>query len=242
VKQSFCFEQPSTAKLFKKTIFFICCNQVPFFVFYEKKNLHISEDKILLEEIKREPSKFSIVFDEYYAVIFGYIFRRVVDYDIAKDIASETFLKAFLNIRSYKWKGVPVLAWLYRIASNECLLYFRKRKYEPDSLDKLISAKFWDAADPATTMGEKLCVEKELQQHKDFSAVQQKIIHLPVAYQEVLSLRYFEEKNIIYVQTDKISIRNPAHAPMHIDGDPRESLAELDIQILPHYFNLIQPW
>jgi diacylglycerol kinase (ATP) len=46
---------------------------------------------------------------------------------------------------------------------------------------------------------------------------------------------------VIYFQTDRLKILNPQMAPMHIDGDPRESLAELDIQILPHYFNLIQP-
>jgi RNA polymerase sigma-70 factor (ECF subfamily) len=85
---------------------------------------------------------------------------------------------------------------LYRIASNECLLYFRKKKYLPGSLDKLISAKFWDAVDPATALEEKLYIERELQQHKEFIAVRQEIMKLPVPYQEVLTLRYFEEKNI----------------------------------------------
>lgn len=158
--------------------------------------MHISKEKILIGEIKREPSKFSIVFDEYYAVIFSYIFRRVADYDIARDIASETFLKAFLNIGSYKWKGISFSSWLYRIACNECSLYFRKRKYHPISLDKLISAGFWDSIDPATTVEEKLFIEKEVRRHKDFIAVQQKIMQLPFSYQEVLSLRYFEQKNI----------------------------------------------
>ena len=65
-----------------------------------------------------------------------------------------------------------------------------------NSLDKLISAKFWDAVDPSTTLEEKSCLEKELQQHKDFMAVQQAITQLPVYYQEVLCLRYFEGKNI----------------------------------------------
>lgn len=158
--------------------------------------MSISKEEILIGEIKREPSKFSIVFDKYYTVIFGYIFRRVADYDIARDIASETFLKAFLNIGSYKWKGISVSFWLYRIASNECYLYFRNRKYHPISLDKLISAGFWDSVDPATTAEEKLSIEKEVQQHKDFIVVQQQMIQLPFSYQEVLALRYFEQKSI----------------------------------------------
>jgi len=54
-------------------------------------------------------------------------------------------------------------------------------------------------------------------------------------------VEYFEEKNIIYVQTDKISIRNPSYAPMHIDGEPSDTSAEFKISIIPHCFNLIQP-
>ena len=46
---------------------------------------------------------------------------------------------------------------------------------------------------------------------------------------------------VIYFQTDALKINNLQLAPMHIDGDPRESPTELDIQILPEYFNLIQP-
>ena len=54
-------------------------------------------------------------------------------------------------------------------------------------------------------------------------------------------IEYFEEKNIIYVQTDKLSIRNPAHAPMHIDGEPTDTSAKFKISIIPNCFKLIQP-
>jgi diacylglycerol kinase family enzyme len=54
-------------------------------------------------------------------------------------------------------------------------------------------------------------------------------------------IEYFEKKNIIYVQTDKLRIRNPAHAPMHIDGEPAETSAEFRISIIPDCFKLIQP-
>ncbi len=54
-------------------------------------------------------------------------------------------------------------------------------------------------------------------------------------------VEYFEQKNIIYVQTDKISIHNPAHAPMHIDGEPTDTSADFKIRIIPNCFRLIQP-
>jgi len=43
---------------------------------------------------------------------------------------------------------------------------------------------------------EKNEVEKQLQQSKDFVNVQQKLLLLPVKYQEVIALKYFEEKSI----------------------------------------------
>jgi diacylglycerol kinase (ATP) len=55
------------------------------------------------------------------------------------------------------------------------------------------------------------------------------------------AVEYFDEKNIIYVQTDTLSIRNPSNAPLHIDGEPTDTSAEFRISIIPHCFKLIQP-
>lgn len=52
---------------------------------------------------------------------------------------------------------------------------------------------------------------------------------------------YGDKKNIIYLQTDKITIRNPGHAPLHIDGDPQHTSAEFKIRIIPDCFRLLQP-
>ena len=49
------------------------------------------------------------------------------------------------------------------------------------------------------------------------------------------------ESPVIYFQTEQLIIKNPQNAPMHVDGEPRESIAELNIKILPGYFKLIQP-
>lgn len=46
---------------------------------------------------------------------------------------------------------------------------------------------------------------------------------------------------VIYFQTDQLIIQNPELAPIHIDGEPRESIPELNIKVLPQFFELIQP-
>lgn len=48
-------------------------------------------------------------------------------------------------------------------------------------------------------------------------------------------------KNILYFQTDNLSIDNPQEAPLHIDGDPAPTAKEFHIRVMPKVFQLIQP-
>lgn len=47
--------------------------------------------------------------------------------------------------------------------------------------------------------------------------------------------------NILYFQTNSLTIKNNKHAPFHIDGEPRETAAEFIIEVIPNCFQLIQP-
>ncbi len=49
------------------------------------------------------------------------------------------------------------------------------------------------------------------------------------------------KKDILYFQTDKLSILNKSQAPLHIDGDPAETPEKLNIEIKKKCFRLIQP-
>lgn len=48
-------------------------------------------------------------------------------------------------------------------------------------------------------------------------------------------------KGVIYFQTSELTIINKDLAPLHLDGDPLETLQELDIKINKNCFRLIQP-
>jgi YegS/Rv2252/BmrU family lipid kinase len=52
---------------------------------------------------------------------------------------------------------------------------------------------------------------------------------------------YAKNKNIIYLQTGHLSIRNTGKAPFHIDGDPQETSVEFDIRIVRNCFRLLRP-
>ncbi len=48
-------------------------------------------------------------------------------------------------------------------------------------------------------------------------------------------------KNILYFQTPTLTIRNLKHAPFHVDGEPRETEEEFQVDIIKDCFRLIQP-
>jgi len=50
-----------------------------------------------------------------------------------------------------------------------------------------------------------------------------------------------ESRGVLYFQTDKLYISNPSLAPLHIDGDPAETTAEIRIEVIKNCFRLIQP-
>ena len=65
----------------------------------------------------REPECFAGVFDRYYAVVHGYLARRLGQ-SLADDLASETFLIAFARRDRYDLARADARPWLFGIASN----------------------------------------------------------------------------------------------------------------------------
>ncbi|HRE58089.1 MAG TPA: sigma-70 family RNA polymerase sigma factor [Candidatus Kapabacteria bacterium] len=65
--------------------------------------------------------------------------RRVIQKPSdVEDLVQETFIKAYLALTSYRAE-YSFSAWLYRIASNACIDYLRKRRLPTFSIDKPVS-------------------------------------------------------------------------------------------------------
>lgn len=151
--------------------------------------MDLNEEKELIKKAKKDPQVFGEIYDRYYSQIFGYILKRVANLDIAKDICSETFLKALKNLWKFRWKNISFSFWLYRIANNEIANFFRKRRLV--SLEKI--PELSTNSDPSTEILE---AEKELKNHRDFLKLQKEISKLEIKYQEVITLKFFEKRKI----------------------------------------------
>lgn len=71
---------------------------------------------------------FAQLYDAYLERVYRYIYFRVSDDDTTEDLTSQVFLKAWESLDRYKVSSSPYIAWLYTIARNLVIDYYRTKK------------------------------------------------------------------------------------------------------------------
>ena len=153
-----------------------------------KNSRHMSEEEIRhenmnVEEAKKNPEAFGVIYDRYFEGIFNFIFRRTDDENLAGDLTSQTFLKALQNLKKYEFKGLPFSAWLYRIAANEVNKhYYSKKRTRVFSLEEDRIKEIFE--------------ENEHQfSQSQIDLLIRVLNELPTETMEVVEMRFFEGKN-----------------------------------------------
>ena len=100
------------------------------------------------------------------------------------------------NIHKFRWQGTSILHWFYKIASNELRMYFRKNKYQSESLENLRESVGFDPKSDTDIMAELIASQDIIEKQKDFLTAHKILISLPLKYQEVITLRFIEDKKI----------------------------------------------
>ncbi len=154
------------------------------------------EEQQLIARAQQDSSAFDTIYTKYYDQIFNYIYRRVMDVHTAEDITAEVFFKSLQHLKSFQWRSFPFSSWLYRIATNEVNTFFRKKRYQPFSLDKFLEESGFEFPIFETPHQELLEIEEILKNKQDFLMIQQATMKLPQRYQTVIALRFFEKKKI----------------------------------------------
>jgi RNA polymerase sigma-70 factor, ECF subfamily len=75
-------------------------------------------ERELIEAAQRDSRHFGELYERNFDRVYAYVTRRVQDHATAEDVTSEVFQQALANIGRFEWRGVPFIAWLYRIAAN----------------------------------------------------------------------------------------------------------------------------
>ena len=153
------------------------------------------DERTIIEQAKTDPQAFGVIFDRYYPKILAYTVRRTSSVVIAEEIVSETFIKAYKNVSKFRWRGISIEAWLFRIAVNELRMYFRHNS-QTVSLDELFQQEGFEPQADYDLAEEALEAQERLARHKQFVRAQELIRRLPLDYQDVLMLRYVEQKKV----------------------------------------------
>ncbi len=131
------------------------------------------------ESLKQKEAKLASLFDEYYDRIVRYAYARVGDQREAEDIASDVFVKALKSLGSFEERGLPMGAWLFKIAHNLVVDYHRRNS----RLKKV------DVADVELEAGSNPALETE--KKMEMARVKQAMDDLTEEQREIIQLRFF---------------------------------------------------
>lgn len=142
-----------------------------------------SEERFLVEQAQADPRKFDVLYLAYINDIYRFVFYKTSQQETAEDITAQVFMQALERLAQFHYQpGARFSSWLYTIAHNQIVDYYRKHR---DTVD-LEHAEPLPSPETATQT-----VDLHLQQERVRVIVQQ----LPNGDQEVLQLRLWEDKS-----------------------------------------------
>ena len=147
-------------------------------------------DLLLVEEAKKGNEKaFASLMNRYRDSIYYMLLKMVNNASDAEDLTIEAFGKAFRNLDSYMPK-FAFSTWLFKIATNNCVDFIRKKQLSPtpfdhlqDNLENVTVNIQSDLPDP----------EESLINHQKIVALKDIVNQLKPRYKSLIELRYYKE-------------------------------------------------
>lgn len=150
-------------------------------------------DKVLLQEIEKaklgDQAAYKFLLDTFWMKVYSFQLKRTKNEADAEDITIQTFSKAFDKLNSFNGDFV-FNTWLITISKNIHIDLLRKKKAS-------IRAKTSDTSDGYVNeiMDETPSIEDILISEQHLAQLLSDIKQLKPTYQEVINLRYFQEKS-----------------------------------------------
>ncbi len=137
------------------------------------------EESLVRRAQQQDQQAFAQLYEEHFDKIYRYVALRIGDRAEAEDITQQVFLKALRSISSFRWKGIPFSAWLFRIAHNQVVDYLRKKtKQATVPIDEVQVSV---SSDPQLLMEQRLNIEQLISATKRLTEAQREVISLRFA-------------------------------------------------------------
>jgi RNA polymerase sigma-70 factor (ECF subfamily) len=142
---------------------------------------------------------FTSIFERFQTPIVNYIYRLVGDWEVANDLAQDSFLKAYSALPNTE-PTLQISPWLYRIATNTALDSLRRRK-------RITWVPFKFEMEPAAPQSD------PAPRHAESDAIQQALALVPADLRTCLvlnmyqGLSYKEIADVLGISTNLVAVR-----------------------------------
>ncbi len=151
-----------------------------------------AEDEAVIRQVLAGNTNAFAKLERKYRRIVTFLVRKMVSQqDDVADLVQDTFVKAFQALPTFQFE-FPFSRWLYKIASNRCIDYLRRRRFAMVSIDQPITGKdgsdyVWEPRDSGPTPESVVLSRERAQMIRDALA------SMPEKYQVVIRMRHDEE-------------------------------------------------
>lgn len=152
-----------------------------------------AEDIILIDDaIAGKQDAYERLMNKYKQLIYNLIYRMIRNKEDVEDLTQEAFIKAFNSLEKFD-KQFSFSTWLFKIATNNCIDYLRKKKLSTFSIDKEIGTEdddfTFEIPDSERTP------DKNIMDTERKRILEEAIENLPSKYKSVILLRHRDEKD-----------------------------------------------
>lgn len=147
-------------------------------------------DEELVKMVLKDQNLYLVLMKRYERKLTNYI-RKITNFnnEEIEDILQDVFIKVYRYLNDFDFK-YKFSSWIYRIAHNEAISHFRKKRARP----KLISVENNDTY-LSQTLPSTHNLEVDMQRKLTKHDVLRILEALDGRYKDILVLRYFEEKD-----------------------------------------------
>lgn len=149
------------------------------------------DERIIRQVLGGDVNAFAFL-EKKYRRIVGFLIRKMVrDEADVEDLTQDTFVKAFNALPGFRFEYY-FSKWLYKIASNRCIDYLRRKRFQATSLDKPVTARdgsefVYEPPDLGPVADELLLAKERAQ------LLKRALDELPEKYRQVIRMRHEEE-------------------------------------------------
>ncbi len=131
-------------------------------------------------------SGFDILQKKYMRIITSLIRRMIHNEEDVRDLTQDTFIKAYKAIQSFQF-GYSFSSWIYKIASNTCIDFLRKKRLNEVSLTQKSNS---DEEFEIEIEDKSYLPDMKVMTEEKSRALHDAIEKLPENYREIIKLRH----------------------------------------------------